>query len=118
MSLSINTAKIEFFEIISPLPASAVGSFYIMCQRAEGRKQRILHSFRGRKMPEELAFGRLYTSHPLNFNIKSKTFILNTAELATIFHVPTEKTLVAPHVKQVESKKMGPPAGLPIFEEE
>ncbi len=92
---------------------------YIMWrQRAEGRKQRILHNFRERRMPEELTFGQFYTSHPLNFNTKSKTFILNTAELATIFHVPTEKTLVAPHVKQVESKKMGPPAGLPIFEQE
>ena len=87
-------------------------------RRTEGRKQRILHNFRERRMPEESGFDRFYTSHPLNFNTKSKTFILNTAELATIFHVPTEKTLVAPHVKQVESKKMGPPAGLPIFEQE
>jgi hypothetical protein len=69
-------------------------------------------------MPEELAFGKFYTSTPMNFNIKSRSYILTTAELATIYHVPTAVVLTSPHIKRLESKKMGPPAGLPIFEEE
>lgn len=87
-------------------------------QRVEARKQRILYNFHNRKLPEESFWAKVYTSHPMNFNTKSKIFILNTAELATIFHIPAEQVLTAPHTKRLESKKMGPPAGLPIFEEE
>ena len=86
-------------------------------QRVEARKQRILYNYRNRKLPEESSWAKLSTSHPLNFNFKSKTYILNTTEVATIFHVPAEQVLTAPHVKRSESKKMGPPAGLPIFDE-
>jgi len=40
--------------------------------------------------------------------------ILNTEELATIFHFPTKlSALVAPTVERVEAKKGGPPADLP-----
>lgn len=92
--------------------------YFFVKQRVEARKQRILYNYRNRKMPEELSFGRFYTSHPYNFNTVSKSYILTTAELATIYHLPTEMVLVAPHVKRVEAKKMGPPAGLPIFMEE
>lgn len=86
-------------------------------QRVEARKQRILYNYRNRKLPEESSWAKLSTSHPLNFNFKSKTYILNTAEVATVFHVPAEQVLTAPHIKRSESKKMGPPAGLPIFDE-
>lgn len=92
--------------------------YFFVKQRVEARKQRILHNYRNREMPEELPFGKFYTSHPYNFNTVSKTYILTTAELATIYHLPTETVLVAPHVKRAEAKKMGPPAGLPIFKEE
>ena len=87
-------------------------------KRVEARKQRILYNYRNRKMPEETSAGKLYTSHVFDFNTKSSVFVLSTAELATIYHVPAEQVLTAPHVKRVESKKMGPPAGLPIFANE
>ena len=92
--------------------------YFFVNKRIEARKQRLLYNYRNRKMPEELKLGRVYTSHPLNFNTKSKSFILSTAELATIYHIPAEGVLTAPHTKRAESKKMGPPAGLPIFTEE
>ncbi|MFA6198530.1 MAG: hypothetical protein WC734_05285 [Patescibacteria group bacterium] len=41
--------------------------------------------------------------------------ILNTEELATVFHFPTE-TVKAPMLKKAESKRGEPPAGLPIPE--
>lgn len=87
-------------------------------KRVEARKQRILYNYRNRIMPEESSWGKLYTSHPFNLNFPSKTFILNSTELATIYHIPAEQVLTGPHVKRIESKKMGPSAGLPIFVDE
>jgi hypothetical protein len=42
------------------------------------------------------------------------TIILNSEELATIYHFPAKITAMAPAVKPVEAKKGGPPPGLPI----
>lgn len=85
-------------------------------QRKEARKQRILRNYRNRLLPESLWWSKIMTSHPLDFNIKSKSYVLNAAELATIYHVPAEEVLTAPHLKRAESKRMGPPSGLPIFQ--
>lgn len=90
---------------------------YVFCpQRAEARKQRILHDYRERILPEPSWWGKTMTSHPLDFNVKSKSYVLNAAELATIYHIPAEQVLTAPHMKRSESKRMGPPAGLPMFQ--
>lgn len=75
-------------------------------KRLEGRKRRILRNFLERRMPEEPIF-LLYKA--------KKTFILNTEELATVYHLPSHLVLTAPLVKRVASRKMGAPAGLPIF---
>ena len=87
-------------------------------QRVEARKQRILHNYRNRKLPEESTWAKVSTSHPFYVTLYSKTYILNTTELATLFHVPTENVLTSPHIKRIGSKRMGPPSGLPIYEEE
>lgn len=87
-------------------------------QRVEAKRQRMLYNYRERKLPEESWWGKFFTSDIFNFNFKSKTYILNTAEAATLFHIPGEQVLTAPHIKKMESKKMGPPAGLAIFEDE
>ena len=42
------------------------------------------------------------------------TFILNTEELATMYHFPTKAGILAPTVPRVEAKKGGPPPSLPI----
>jgi len=45
------------------------------------------------------------------------TFILNTEELASIYHFPAKiNAIVAPSVSKVEAKKGGPPRGLPTEE--
>lgn len=87
-------------------------------ERLEARKQRLFYNYRNRLLPEKLAFGKFITSHIFSPNNKSKTSILVTSELATIYHIPGERILISPHIERVESKRMGPPAGLPIFEEE
>jgi hypothetical protein len=43
---------------------------------------------------------------------------MNVEGLATLFHPPTSVVLTAPHIRRVESRKTGPPAGLAIFGEE
>lgn len=47
----------------------------------------------------------------------ARSVILNAEELATIFHLPTMPVLTGPLIKRVESRKVGPPAGLPIYGE-
>ena len=82
------------------------------------RKQRFLYNYRRRETPPETFMGRVITSHWLYWNFHSIPFVLNTECLATIFHPPTQFVLIAPHLKRVESRKAGPPAGLAIFGEE
>ncbi|MDZ4229552.1 MAG: hypothetical protein U1C53_00250, partial [Candidatus Veblenbacteria bacterium] len=42
-------------------------------------------------------------------------FILNTEELATLYHFPVV-TVKAPLVKKTEAKKAEPPFGLPVYQ--
>ncbi|MFH0819480.1 MAG: hypothetical protein V1892_00435 [bacterium] len=48
-----------------------------------------------------------------NWSGQGKGFIMNTEELATLYHFPTI-VVKAPLVKKVEAKRAGPPIGLPI----
>lgn len=45
----------------------------------------------------------------------SKYFVMNIERLATIYHFPSSTVLTAPFIQRVESRRTGPPAGLPIF---
>lgn len=56
------------------------------------------------------AYKRRSYFHPPH---KSKHFILNTEELATIYHFPG-KVATTPTLKRLESRKAEPPPGLPI----
>lgn len=87
-------------------------------QRTEYRKQRLLWNYCMRETPPDSPIGRLLTSYLLNWNFASRDFTLNVEGLATLFHPPTAVVLTAPHIKRVESRKAGPPAGLAIFGEE
>ncbi len=86
--------------------------------RKKLRKQRLWGYYHHREAGIETFFGKLISSHPLNFNFHSTEFELNTESLATLFHPPTGIVLTAPHTKRVESKKFGAPAGLPIYADE
>lgn len=86
--------------------------------RLEYKKQRLLHNLRLRVNPPETFTAKLMSSffHDLNFD--TKHIELSFDEMATIFHPPSSVVLTAPHLRRVESKKAGPPSGLPIFGEE
>lgn len=85
---------------------------------SEYKVQRLLYNYKKREIPPQTWMGKLITSYFFNSNFKSKLFILTTEELATIFHPPTSVVLTAPHIRRIESRKTGPPAGLAIYGEE
>lgn len=89
--------------------------FFKLNERLEGRKQRVLKDYIGRVFPEELTIGKFLNLDASNFNFFSKSFVLNSEELATIYHLPYYFVLTAPFIQRIESKKTGPPVGLPIF---
>jgi len=86
--------------------------------RGDARKHILLYNYQERNFPPEHWMGKVLTSSLFQWNIKTKTFQITTESLATIFHLPTMPVLTAPHIRRVESKKGGPPAGLPIFGDE
>lgn len=92
--------------------------YFFPHRRAQGRKERIYRNFRERKMPEETLISKYLFMNPFNTNFRQRVFILNTEELATLYHLPTTLVLTAPLMKRVESKRMGPPMSMPIFEED
>ena len=87
-------------------------------RRNEYRKQRLLYTYRRRTRLTDTFMGRLMTSYFLNWNFSTKAVHINTECLATIFHPPTFLVVTGPHIPRVESRKVGPPAGLAIFGEE
>ena len=78
------------------------------------RKERMLMNFRERAIPPKTDAGIKILSRWLNPE-SSEAFMLSSRSLATLFHPPTWLVLTAPHVRRVESKKAGPPSGLPIY---
>ncbi|MCH7882974.1 hypothetical protein IIA95_00995, partial [Patescibacteria group bacterium] len=110
----------SFRLILKTLTAVWWGKFpyFFPKKRREARKQAILRNYRMRRMPEEMGIGKAVNSQFFYWDTKSKSFIFNTEELATIFHPPSYLVLTAPFIKRVEAKRLGPPAGLEIFGEE
>ena len=73
-----------------------------------------LNGFKGRKIRYKAGFVEdfLYRYHPL-FNIfGNKKTVLNSEELATIFHFPN-KTITTPHIYWLNAKRAPAPAQIP-----
>lgn len=83
-------------------------------RRLERRKRLMLRRYRERIVRESTLWTFMSTGSSLAPSIP----VLNTEELATIYHYPSKLVLTAPIIQSVESKKIGPPAGLPIFGDE
>jgi hypothetical protein len=71
--------------------------YFFIKSRVLARKRRILWAYRYRSMKR----GRV-------------GFILNTEELATIWHFPVSEVVKAPMVQKVDAKKGQPPSDLPV----
>jgi len=74
--------------------------YFFIKPRLLSRKRRMLWAYRYRSMKR----GR-------------KGFILNTEELATIWHFPIAEVVKAPSIQKVQAKKGQPPTGLPLEEQ-
>ena len=87
--------------------------------RSMARKQRVLHTYLEREHLIHEWVGRVLTSHPLHWNTHSQACTISTEGMASLYHPPASALVTtAPHTRRVESKKMGAPAGLPIYAEE
>lgn len=88
-------------------------------RRQRARKIKIYENYRRRNMHPETLGGELFESgvfYPPGAGRSALgKMVLNTEELATIFHPPTHLVLTGPLLKRIESRKGGPPAGLPIY---
>lgn len=88
--------------------------------RKLARQTRIYDFYRRRKIYDEAFTGRILDIKLFHWGLKAKKIgmvTLNVEELATIFHPPTAVVLTGPLIKRVEARKVGPPAGLPIYGE-
>ena len=87
-------------------------------KRTIARKRRIWSYFRARRMYDGGFAVKIVQSEWFHFGFeRSKTITLNSEELATIMHMPTYLVQTGPLIKQVPARKVGPPAGLPIYGE-
>lgn len=86
-------------------------------QRLLARKRRMFANYRKRVIPETTFISKLLTAHFLHLNMVQRVFVLNTEELATLYHPPTNIVLTGQLLDRVGSKKLGPPSGLPIFQQ-
>jgi hypothetical protein len=85
--------------------------------RARMRKDRLIMAYTHREIAPTTEMGKLIMSKFFNWE-HSKEMVMSARSLATIFHPPTHMTLTAPHMRRVESRKAGAPAGLPIYGDE
>ncbi|MBI2623709.1 MAG: hypothetical protein HYW65_04035 [Candidatus Liptonbacteria bacterium] len=92
--------------------------YFFPKKRAEWRKAVLLHKYRHREMPPETFMAKVVGSRLFQWDFASKEFVMNVESLATLFHPPTFLVLTAPHIRRVESRKTGPPAGLAIYGDE
>lgn len=90
-------------------------------RRAFARKERMYAKYRTRKMYGEKLAPVLVDMKFFDWGTrawKKSKMVLNVEELATIFHLPMKAVLTGPLIKRIEARKAGPPAGLPIYEDE
>ncbi|MBI4117235.1 MAG: hypothetical protein HY451_00880 [Parcubacteria group bacterium] len=88
--------------------------FILTGRRTKTRKRTFLYRYKTRHIPEETFFGRLADPNRPDKEFNSSISILNSEELATLYHPPTNVVLTAPTLDRVESKKVSPPGYIPF----
>ena len=89
--------------------------------RAAARRTWLWERYRARDMYPDSKTEALLKMKLFHWGFKpwqASNLVLNTEELATMYHMPTILTLTGPLIKRVEARRGGPPAGLPIYGEE
>lgn len=91
-----NTQNLNGFKKNSKISPSL--DYWFVKRREFYRKVSVLNNYKKRYFPHQ--------------GFSKRGFVLNTEELATIYHIPG-KTVAAPTMPRIEAKKGGPPVGLP-----
>lgn len=114
-----NTLNLNGFKPNTAVTTSVDYQIKFKKSREEYRRKRIIEDYRKRHFVQQSAIIKYLK--PLFFErlpilrwffIRSKPFVFNIEELATIYHYPAI-TVKSPLVPKVDSKKSEPPAGLP-----
>lgn len=87
--------------------------FFFHRRRLLEHRRRIYKEFLTRYTPEATFIGKLMRSKFWQLGFWHKYSILNTAELATLFHPPTNVVITTGLMDRVESKRVAPPSELP-----
>ena len=87
--------------------------FFFSGRRTKNRKRRLFARYRQRTIPEETFIGRRADPLRTDSDFNSSISILNSEELATLYHPPTNVVLTAPTLDRAESKKVSPPGYIP-----
>ena len=69
--------------------------------------------YRKRFIPAKTIVGKILNSYWLRLCFFHEPMILSSAELATMFHIPTNVVLTAATMERIESKKLSAPSNLP-----
>ncbi|MFY9463096.1 MAG: hypothetical protein WAP52_02840 [Candidatus Sungiibacteriota bacterium] len=95
--------------------------FIFPLKRARARRIALYDRYRKRDMVPDSYMEAILQWRPFHWGFKPwfrSNVVLNTEELATLYHPPTLLVLTGPLLKRVEARRVGPPAGLPIYGEE
>ena len=118
----VNTQHLNAFKPNGKVTPSLDYWYQAKKQRVTYRKKRVFADYKKRafcqysdviKYLNKLSFEKLPILNWLF--IRSKPFVLNIEELATMYHFPSEP-VKTPLLSKVESKKGEPPMGLPVQE--
>ncbi|MBI3294119.1 MAG: hypothetical protein HYZ71_05250 [Deltaproteobacteria bacterium] len=85
------------------------------------RQRKIYRHYRERYIYPQTFAENILEVKGFHFGIwgwKSSRMVLNTEELATIYHLPTKPVMSSQLIRKVEARKIGPPMGLAIYGEE
>ncbi len=115
---SMNSFRAVTKTLVYPAGKPYVKPFIFANTRNNYKKQRLIYDYRHRNIQPENFIGKVITSSIFDWNFKKQPFEITTKCFATIFHPPTRYVTTTPHIRQVASKKAGPPAGLAIFGDE
>ena len=77
------------------------------------RRFKVYEEYRQRFFNEDTFIGQFDHSTFFRLNFYHKRSVLSTAELATMFHPPTNVVMTSVTMDRVESKRLSPPANLP-----
>lgn len=90
-------------------------------RRRLAREERMYENYRKRQLYADTFMEAVWRMKFFYWGFKARQWsrmVLNVEELATICHLPMFVVLTGPLMKRVESRKIGPPAGLAIYGKE